>query len=104
MRAIDIHVHPTDARVARAWAGEQADAERFFRGPWTHEDLDATAERFRSLDVLAVLLGVFLTHDVKPAQPETAGDGASTPVAQPVPSTNGQVAGAGRAGATEGSC
>ena len=57
MRAIDIHVHPTDARVARAWAGEQADAERFFRGPWTHEDLDATAERFRSLDVLAVLLG-----------------------------------------------
>ena len=55
MRAIDIHVHPTDARVARAWAGEQADAERFFRGPWTHEDLDATAERFRSLDVLAVL-------------------------------------------------
>ncbi len=33
MRAIDVHVHPTDERVARAWAGELADAERFFRGP-----------------------------------------------------------------------
>src|SRR5205814_2928674 len=57
MRAIDVHVHPTDERVARAWAGDLADAERFFRGPWTHEDLDATAERFRKLDVFAVLLG-----------------------------------------------
>jgi predicted TIM-barrel fold metal-dependent hydrolase len=33
------------------------DAERFFRGPWTNEDLDATAERFRKLDLMAVLLG-----------------------------------------------
>src|SRR2546423_596470 len=57
MRAIDVHVHPTDPRVARARAGELEDAERFFRGPWTDEDLDATAERFQKLDVMAVLLG-----------------------------------------------
>jgi predicted TIM-barrel fold metal-dependent hydrolase len=57
MRAIDCHVHPTDPRVARAWAGDPADAERFFRGTWTDEDLDATAERYRRLDVFAVLLG-----------------------------------------------
>src|SRR5215207_5062989 len=57
MRAIDVHVHPTDERVARAWAGDLEDAERFFRGKWTTEDLDATAERYRKLDVFAVLLG-----------------------------------------------
>ena len=57
MRAIDVHVHPTDERVTRAWAGELADAERFFRGRWTHEDLDATAARYAGLDTLAVLLG-----------------------------------------------
>jgi predicted TIM-barrel fold metal-dependent hydrolase len=57
MRAIDFHVHPTDERVARAWAGEAEDAEKFFRGKWTDEDLDATAARFRALDVFAVLLG-----------------------------------------------
>ncbi|HEY0584180.1 MAG TPA: amidohydrolase family protein, partial [Chloroflexota bacterium] len=57
MRAIDIHVHPTDERIARAWAGDPADAEHFFRGSWTTEDLDATAERFLKLDTLAVLLG-----------------------------------------------
>jgi len=57
MRAIDVHVHPTDERISRAWGGEQADAERFFRGPWTHEDLDATAARYAALDTLAVLLG-----------------------------------------------
>jgi len=57
MRAIDVHVHPTDERIARAWAGDLEDAERFFRGPWTHEDLPATAERPRQLDVMAVLLG-----------------------------------------------
>ena len=56
-RAIDIHVHPTDERVARAWAGDPADAERFFRGRWPDEDLDATAERYRKLDITAVLLG-----------------------------------------------
>jgi predicted TIM-barrel fold metal-dependent hydrolase len=57
MKAIDFHVHPTDERVARAWAGELADAEKFFRAKWTDEDLDATAERYRKLDVFAVLLG-----------------------------------------------
>jgi hypothetical protein len=57
MKAIDFHVHPTDPRVARAWAGEPADAERFFRGRWVDEDLDATADRYRGLDVFAVLLG-----------------------------------------------
>jgi predicted TIM-barrel fold metal-dependent hydrolase len=57
MRAIDVHVHPTDDRVARAWAGEAEDAQRFFRGAWTDEDLDATAERFARLDTMAVLLG-----------------------------------------------
>jgi predicted TIM-barrel fold metal-dependent hydrolase len=57
MRAIDVHVHPTDERVARAWAGSLEDAQRFFRGPWTNEDLDATAARYAALDTLAVLLG-----------------------------------------------
>lgn len=57
MWAIDIHAHPTDERVARTWAGETADAERFFRGAWPHEDLDATAVRYRALDCFAVLLG-----------------------------------------------
>ncbi len=57
MRAIDVHVHPTDERVAAAWAGDAEDARRFFRGDWPHEDLDATAERYRRLDLFAVLLG-----------------------------------------------
>lgn len=57
MRAIDVHVHPTDERVARAWGGELEDAERFFRGPWTRESLAATARRYRKLDAMAVLLG-----------------------------------------------
>src|SRR5437588_1741278 len=57
MRAIDVHVHPTDSRVARAWAGEPEDAERFFHGRWVEEDLEATAARYRGLDILAVLLG-----------------------------------------------
>ena len=57
MRAVDVHVHPTDDRIARAWAGDAEDAQRFFRGDWTHEDLDATAARYAGLDTLAVLLG-----------------------------------------------
>jgi uncharacterized protein len=57
VRAIDVHVHPTDERVARAWAGELEDARAFFRGPWPEEDLDATAERYRKLDLFGVLLG-----------------------------------------------
>ncbi len=57
MRAIDFHVHPCDERVARAWAGDPADAARFFRGQRPDEDLDGTADRYRQLDVFAVLLG-----------------------------------------------
>lgn len=57
MRAIDFHVHPCDERVARAWAGEPADAERFFRGKLLNEDMDATAKRYRELDLFAVVLG-----------------------------------------------
>lgn len=57
MRAIDFHVHPCDERVARAWAGDPADAAKFFRGQRPEEDLDATAERYRKLDVFAVVLG-----------------------------------------------
>lgn len=57
MRAIDFHVHPADERVARAWAGDPDDAKRFFRGGWPQEDLDATAERYRQLDLFGVLLG-----------------------------------------------
>src|SRR5919199_621654 len=57
MRAIDVHVHPADERVVRAWAGDPADARAFFRGGWPDEDLDATAQRYRGLDILAVLLG-----------------------------------------------
>jgi uncharacterized protein len=57
MSGIDMHVHPSDERVARAWAGEPADAERFFRGHWVEEDLEATATRYRQLDLMAVLLG-----------------------------------------------
>ena len=71
MRAIDVHVHPTDERISRAWAGESDDAERFFRGPWTHEDLDATAARYAALDTLAVLLGADAeTTTGVPAYPE----------------------------------
>ncbi len=57
MRAIDVHVHPADERIARIWVGEVEDARHFFRGGWPEEDLDATAERYRKLDVFAVLLG-----------------------------------------------
>src|SRR6478736_7463726 len=57
MRAIDIHVHPTDSRVTRAWTGDPADAEPFFHGAWTDEDLAATAARYQAVDAMAVLLG-----------------------------------------------
>jgi predicted TIM-barrel fold metal-dependent hydrolase len=57
LRGIDFHVHPCDSRVARAWAGEPADYERFFRGAVTTEDDAAMAERFRSLGLMGVLLG-----------------------------------------------
>src|SRR6185503_16964915 len=57
LRGIDFHVHPCDERVTRAWAGEAADYERFFRGKLLNEDLDATAERYRGLDLFGVVLG-----------------------------------------------
>src|SRR5499427_2517488 len=57
MLAIDVHVHPTDERIARAWAGDPADAARFFRGSRPNENLDAPADRYRQLDLFAVLLG-----------------------------------------------
>ncbi len=57
LRGIDVHVHPCDARIARAWAGEPADYERFFRGPVLDESGDAMAERFRGLGLMGVLLG-----------------------------------------------
>ena len=57
LRGIDFHVHPCDPRIARAWAGEPADYERFFRGPVLAESDDAMAERFRGLGLMGVLLG-----------------------------------------------
>lgn len=57
LRAIDFHVHPCDPRIARAWAGEPADYERFFRGPVTAESDEAMAARYRGLGLMGVLLG-----------------------------------------------
>ena len=57
LRGIDFHVHPCDARIARAWAGEPEDYERFFRGAIPSEAEDAMAERFRGLGLMGVLLG-----------------------------------------------
>jgi hypothetical protein len=57
LRGIDFHVHPCDARIARAWAGEPEDYERFFRGTVLSESDEAMAERFRGLGLMGVLLG-----------------------------------------------
>ncbi|MDP8924651.1 MAG: amidohydrolase family protein [Chloroflexota bacterium] len=57
LRGIDFHVHPCDPRIARAWAGDPADYERFFRGSVLDEPTDAMAERFRGLGLMGVLLG-----------------------------------------------
>src|ERR671926_1637712 len=57
LRGIDFHVHPCDPRIARAWAGEPEDYERFFRGSVLSESDDAMAERFRGLGLMGVLLG-----------------------------------------------
>jgi len=57
LRGIDFHVHPCDPRIARAWAGEPADYERFFRGPVLDESDGAMAERYRGLGLMGVLLG-----------------------------------------------
>ncbi len=55
--AIDCHVHPADARIARAWAGEPADYEPFFRGRVIQEGPAAMADRYRGLGLMGVLLG-----------------------------------------------
>ncbi|MFN8523663.1 MAG: amidohydrolase family protein [Chloroflexota bacterium] len=57
LRGIDFHVHPCDARIARAFAGEPHDYERFFRGKVLHEDSAAMATRFAELNLMGVLLG-----------------------------------------------
>jgi predicted TIM-barrel fold metal-dependent hydrolase len=57
LTSIDFHVHPADPRIARAWAGEPADYERFFRGEVLQEGPAEMAERFRGLELKAVLLG-----------------------------------------------
>jgi predicted TIM-barrel fold metal-dependent hydrolase len=54
---IDFHVHPADARIARAWAGEPADYERFFRGKVIEEGPRAMAERYAGLGLMGILLG-----------------------------------------------
>jgi uncharacterized protein len=57
IRGIDFHVHPCDARIARAWAGDPADYEKFFRGAVPIESDDEMAARFRGLGYMGVLLG-----------------------------------------------
>jgi predicted TIM-barrel fold metal-dependent hydrolase len=57
MVGIDFHVHPCDARIAAAWAGEPADYERFFRGKILDEGPDRMAERYAGLGLMGVLLG-----------------------------------------------
>ena len=57
IRGIDFHVHPGDPRSARAWAGDPADYERFFRGEIPSETDHEMAARFRGLGLMGVLLG-----------------------------------------------
>ena len=57
LKGIDFHVHPCDPRIARAWAGEPADYERFFRGKVLEEGTDPMVERYRRLGLMGVLLG-----------------------------------------------
>jgi uncharacterized protein len=57
LRGIDFHVHPCDPRIARAWAGDPADYERFFRGEVLSESDAEMATRFRGLGLMGVLLG-----------------------------------------------
>src|SRR5205807_1472325 len=59
-RAIDIHVHPTDQRVARAWAGDLEEAERLFRG---RQEFYPNGRRFVELfDTAASLHAPVLFH------------------------------------------
>ena len=56
-RAIDFHVHPATPEVAQMLAGSADEMRAFFRSDVLMEPIEATAERFQSLDVLGVLLG-----------------------------------------------
>src|SRR5438105_10741647 len=56
-RAIDFHVHPASLEVAAMLAGPPEQLSAFFRSDVLVESLAATAERYRALDVLGVLLG-----------------------------------------------
>jgi uncharacterized protein len=56
-RAVDFHVHlPTPDWLEGSMAGYVAAAEAYFRSPAQRESLAELAERYRRLDVLAVLL------------------------------------------------
>jgi uncharacterized protein len=57
LRAIDFHVHlPTPDWLDGSMAGYVEAAEAYFRSPAQRSTLDDLAERYRGLDVMAVLL------------------------------------------------
>jgi uncharacterized protein len=57
MRAIDFHVHlPTPDWLDGSMAGYVEAAEAYFRSPVQRQSLGELADRYRSLDVMAVLL------------------------------------------------
>ena len=57
LRAIDFHVHlPTPDWLDGSMAGYVEAAEAYFRSPAQRATLDDLAERYRGLDVMAVLL------------------------------------------------
>ncbi len=57
LRAIDFHVHlPTPDWLDGSMAGYVEAAEAYFRSPVQRATLDDLAERYRELDVMAVLL------------------------------------------------
>jgi uncharacterized protein len=57
LRAIDFHVHlPTPDWLEGSMAGYVEAAEAYFRSPVQRATLDDLAERYRQLDVMAVLL------------------------------------------------
>src|SRR4051794_11570195 len=69
-RAIDFHVHLANPETAAMLAGEPAELRAFFRSDVLMESLEATAERYRALDPLAVLRNA---------------DGETTPGIPPIP-------------------
>lgn len=56
-RAIDFHVHPATSEVAAMLAGSPEEMRAFFRSDVLVESLEMTAERYRRLDLVGVLLG-----------------------------------------------